>query len=48
MRELKRRCKQNESKVKDKERKWGNEDMIEVTWGRRRYMEMEGKTGIVT
>ena len=41
MRELNRRCKRNESTVKDTERKWGNEDTIEVTWGRRRYMEME-------
>ena len=47
MRELKRRYKWNESKVKDKERKWGNEDMIEVTWGRRRYMEMEKRPDLL-
>lgn len=31
MREVNRRCKGNESKVKDKERRGGNEDVIEVT-----------------
>lgn len=31
MREVNRRCKGNESKVKDKERRGGNEDMTDVT-----------------
>lgn len=48
MRELNHRCKWNESKVKDKERRWGNEDVREVTWRRRRYMEMKKRPDVFT
>lgn len=48
MREVNRRCKGNESKVKDKERRGGNEDMTDVTWGRRRYTETEKRQDLST